>query len=338
MTRRVLQFSLVSLISTLLAACAGSNSSPTAPSVGRESDPLASAVAAKPDAAAPQHILNPVGFGMVQGLVVFPPRNEPNVFFQNLQALYRDTLRRPQTETFVDSEGQNVWLTEYFRFYLNGCSHEEATSRTLSEIANGTTIATCGAENLTFPPRNLPNEFQNRLQAAYRDVLRRPATLSYVDSEGANVWLAQYLRFRTVGTCSHAEAESRVFTEIRGGGVQPNCAAPTILTETLTGALSGGTTTTCSDGTFIKPCAQFDFVLQNSGTLAANLQWTPGSGADLDLSIWRGTTLIARSASATRDETVSSAVTGGGTRYSLRVTYYSGSQVANFTLRVTRPN
>jgi len=154
----------------------------------------------------------------------FPPRNEPNAFFQNLIARYRDVLRRPQTSpTYVDPEGENVWLTEYFRFYLNGCSHQEAMSRTISQIRSGGSQPVCGGETPTFPPRNLPNEFQTQLEATYRDVLGRPLILSHVDSEGANVWLAQYLRFR-VGGCSHAEAEAKVFTEIRGGGVQAVCA------------------------------------------------------------------------------------------------------------------
>ncbi|MEP7307976.1 MAG: hypothetical protein ABJA98_20935 [Acidobacteriota bacterium] len=98
-------------------------------------------------------------------------------------------------------------------------------SRTLSEITTGGSLPTCGSENLVFPPRDLPFEFQNRLQATYRDVLRRPQIGSYVDSEGANVWLAQYLRFRVSG-CGHSDAENKVFTEIRGGGVQPACSVP----------------------------------------------------------------------------------------------------------------
>ena len=175
----------------------------------------------------PSHILNPVLFPMSHALVVFPPRNEPNVFFSELQALYRDTLRRPQTTTYVDSEGQNVWLTEYFRFYLNGCAHEEAMTRTLREITTGVSQPACGAERTEFPPRNLPNEFQGRLEATYRDRLHAPQVLTYVDSEGANVWLAQYLRFRLGASpntaCGHAEAQSKVFAEIRGGGVQPPC-------------------------------------------------------------------------------------------------------------------
>ena len=152
-----------------------------------------------------------------QSVVAFPPRNEPNAFFQELSALYRDYLKRAQSSpTYVDPEGENVWLTEYFRFYLNGCSHQEAMSRTLAEITSGGSQPVCGQEVASFPPRNLPYEFQGQLENTYRDTLRRSQSLSYVDSEGANVWLAQYLRFRVSG-CSHAAAQDKVFTEIKGG-------------------------------------------------------------------------------------------------------------------------
>lgn len=200
------------------------------------------------------HIASPTKFGVIEGLVTFPPRNEPNAFFQNLQVLYRDTLRRSQTTTYVDGEGQNVWLTEYFRFYLNGCSHQESMTRTLQQISTGTTLSTCGSEVSTFPPRNLPNEFQTQLEATYRDVLRRPQVQTYVDSEGANVWMAQYLRLRTTGQCNHAQAESKVFDEIRGAGVQADC-APQLFT--LSGRLTGsngspvsGATITIIDGQY----------------------------------------------------------------------------------------
>lgn len=222
MMNRASRSLLFLIVSIALSSCSKESSTPTSPSAELSTRPATVMEAA----AAPAHILNPVGFGMIQGQVVFPPRNEPNIFFQNLQVLYRDTLRRTQTPTFVDPEGQNVWLTEYFRFYLNGCSHAEAMARTIQEITTGVTLPTCGAETLTFPPRNLPNEFQARLETTYRDVLRRPQVLSFVDSEGANVWMAQYLRLRTSGQCNHADAESKVFAEIRGLGVQGDCGPP----------------------------------------------------------------------------------------------------------------
>jgi hypothetical protein len=194
----------------------------------------------------------PVRFGLDrrdnQGVINFPPRNEPNAFYQSLQGLYRDLLGRQQNSTsFVDPEGENVWLTEYFRFYLNGCSHEDSMTRTLAEIVSGGTQPVCGSERLVFPPRNLPNEFQGRLETTYRDVLRRPAGLYFVDTEGANVWLAQYLRFRVNG-CDHLTAQNKVFMEIGGGGVQPVCVVSTTTTTSIptTTTTSIPTTTTTS--------------------------------------------------------------------------------------------
>jgi len=177
--------------------------------------------------AIPLHIQHPVEFPLQQfgpRVIVFPPRNEPNVFFGDLQAVYRDQLHRSQTATsYVDPEGENVWLTEYFRFSLNGCGHDQAVQRTLLEISTGSQQPTCGAETATFPSRELPNLFQAQLEAAYRDVLHRSQLRSYVDTEGANVWLAEYLRYRVVGSCDHSTAENKVFTQIQGGGVQPVC-------------------------------------------------------------------------------------------------------------------
>jgi len=183
------------------------------------------------DVQVPFHLLHPVQFPMEQGVVAFPPRNEPNAFYVDLQALYRDYLKRSQTAlSYVDPEGENVWLTEYFRFYLNGCSHIDAMARTIAEIRDGVTWPVCGGETLVFPPRNLPYEFQTMLEMTYRDMLRRSQSPYYVDSEGANVWLAQYLRFRVAGEkCGHAFAQYKVFAEIRGGGVQPVCAGKDIV-------------------------------------------------------------------------------------------------------------
>lgn len=226
----------------------------------------------------PEHIANPVRFPLWQGMVVFPPRNEPNTFFADLQRLYRDELRRPQSAiSYVDPEGQNVWLTEYFRFWLNGCSHEDASSRTLEEIATGATLPPCGAERFDFPPRNLPNEFQGRLEAAYRDVLRRPQMLSYLDSEGANVWLAQYLRFRLNG-CGHADAQAKVFTEVRGGGVQPTCNSDL---QIWTGAFTASGTFQLSGSCFMALVEEFSNVRlilrpDGTGTFTAQLRVTEG--------------------------------------------------------------
>ena len=227
------RFFAVVLLVVSFAAC-DRQGTPSSPSDAAGASPTVTGPASPAGAGAPQgngqvpfHLLNPVRFAMEQGVVAFPPRNEPNAFYNDLQALYRDYLKRPQTAlSYVDPEGENVWLTEYFRFYLNGCPHAEAMSRTIEQIRTGLTQPVCGGESasLAFPPRNLPYEFQSLLESTYHDILKRSQQPYYVDGEGANVWLAQYLRFRIQGArCSHVEAENKVFAEIRGGGVQPAC-------------------------------------------------------------------------------------------------------------------
>jgi hypothetical protein len=105
--------------------------------------------------------------------------------------------------------------------------------------------------------------------------------------------------------------------------------------ETYTGEISGGTPTSCSDGIFTKPCVTITIAIHNSGNLAAELDWA-GSG-DLDLTLWRGTTLIAESRKASGRENISSFLSGGSS-YQLKITYYSGAVIAPYTLRVTRMN
>ena len=261
-----------------VSACGGDKGSPTGPSAAVQTGGSSRATSAGTSKAltsaapVPYHILHPVEFPMSAGIVAFPPRNEPNVFFADLQGIYRDVLRRAQTApTYVDSEGENVWLTEYFRFYLNGCSHADAMSRTLTEITTGSSLPTCGSENLVFPPRDLPFEFQSRLEATYRDVLRRPLIASYVDSEGANVWLAQYLRFRVSG-CGHADAENKVFTEIRGGGVQPACS----------GSSGSGSSSTVTGTVAALGINRHLITILGGTTLGLGLAWS-NPATDLDL-------------------------------------------------------
>jgi hypothetical protein len=78
----------------------------------------------------------------------------------------------------------------------------------------------------------------------------------------------------------------------------------------------------------------FPFTISGSGTLEARLTWSSGVN-DLDLFLYRGATLIAQSIDVRNEELVSADVSAGA--YQLRVSYYSGSTVQGFTLRVTRP-
>lgn len=105
--------------------------------------------------------------------------------------------------------------------------------------------------------------------------------------------------------------------------------------ETFTGSVDGGSAA-CQDTAFsTKPCKVTIIPVHNSGVIDATLTWS--GGADLDLSLWRGTTLLASSRTASASTEHVSASASGGSNYELHVTYYDGSVIANYTLKVTHP-
>ncbi len=145
-------------------------------------------------------------------VVAFPPRNEPFAFREELESKYRDGLRRSPSSTYVDLEGDIVWTQEYLRYRVNGCDHATAAQKVLDQIDGRGIAPVCGdpqaAGAVAFPPRNEPFAFRQALELKYRDGLRRSATSSYVDIEGAIVWTQEYLRYR-VNRCGHAAATQR---------------------------------------------------------------------------------------------------------------------------------
>ena len=159
------------------------------------------------------------------GSVSFPARNESLDFRNQLEAKYRNGLRRRLSNTYVDREGAIVWLSEYFRYRVNACSHSQAQTRTFAQIDNAGNYGVCGAASpgtVAFPPRNESLDFRNALEAKYRDELRRGVVQTAVDNEGDVVWVQEYLRYR-VNSCSHAVAVDKVFAQIDGRGVQAVC-------------------------------------------------------------------------------------------------------------------
>src|SRR5437879_4056370 len=115
-------------------ACRHDSSNPTAPSQVTSTEAPGNKPTSPQAGVSHGSAASPSSGEMFPNVIGFPPRDQPNAFFQDLIALYRDVLRRTQSSlTYVDSEGENVWLTEYFRFYLNGCPHQEAMIRTLRE-------------------------------------------------------------------------------------------------------------------------------------------------------------------------------------------------------------
>jgi hypothetical protein len=156
-------------------------------------------------------------------VINFPPRNESFDFRNALEARYRDVLGRSSTSSFVDVEGTVVWTQEYLRYRVNRCGHEDAMARVFLQIEGRGIQPVCGtATSASFPPRNEPFDFRNRLESLYRDGLRRSATQTFVDVEGDIVWTQEYLRYR-VGRCTHQQAQDRVFQQIAGGGIAPVC-------------------------------------------------------------------------------------------------------------------
>jgi hypothetical protein len=159
------------------------------------------------------------------GTVNFPPRNESMDFRLQLEAKYRDGLRRGATSTTVDNEGDVVWMQEYLRYRVNACSHQQASDRVMQQIDGYGVPPVCGSvssSQVNFPPRNEPLAFRNDLETKYRDGLGRPPLPTYVDREGNAVWVQEYLRYR-VGGCGHVQAIDKVMQQIDGRGVQPPC-------------------------------------------------------------------------------------------------------------------
>jgi hypothetical protein len=161
------------------------------------------------------------------GNVSFPPRNEPNDFFNQLLAVYANELRAAPSATYVDSEGAVIWLTEYARQRVGQCGHQRAATNTLNQIiSNGGTLVCANTPPgpIPFPPRNEGLLFMNQLDATYRDSLRRSLGSSVVNNEGAVVWILEYLRYR-LNNCNHTDATTKVLQQIRGLGIQPVCTA-----------------------------------------------------------------------------------------------------------------
>jgi len=158
-------------------------------------------------------------------VVSFPPRDESLDFRNQLEAKYRDGLRRGPTSTSVDVEGDVVWTSEYLRSRVYQCTHQQAVDRVAAQIDGNAPPGVCGAAvagSVQFPPRNEALDFRNQLEGKYRDGLRRGPTATAVDREGDVVWIQEYLRYR-VNSCGHAAAVQSVLTQIDGRSAPPVC-------------------------------------------------------------------------------------------------------------------
>ena len=154
----------------------------------------------------------------------FPPRNETLQFRTELEAKYRNDLRRPVGATFADPEGSVVWTQEYLRYRMSQCRSDQSIGRIAVQIAGGGVQPVCGIAPAapSFPPRNETLSFRQVLELIYRDDLGRLPTPTAVDVEGDVVWIQEYIRYRLSG-CSNTQATQRVLQQIDGLGIQPTC-------------------------------------------------------------------------------------------------------------------
>ena len=154
----------------------------------------------------------------------FPPRNETLQFRLDLEAKYRNDLRRPVGGTYADPEGSVVWTQEFLRYRTSQCRSDQATGRIIAQITGGGVQPVCGIapQAATFPPRNETLSFRLALEDVYRDNLGRMLTPTAVDPEGDVVWIQEYIRYRLSG-CSNTQATERVLQQIDGLGIQPTC-------------------------------------------------------------------------------------------------------------------
>ena len=201
----------------VVASCSKPATTPTSPSAAARGS-VSAALVERPPADNTDVIGDP--FRTLD--VVFPPRDQSLRFRQELEAIYRDGLRRGATSSFVDLEGTIVWTQEYLRYRDNGCNHAQATQRVMSNIDGGAIPAVCSTASTPFPPRNEPFQFRQDLEAKYRDGLRRGPTSTFVDTEGDIVWTQEYFRFRTM-SCTDAQASARVLEQVQGAPPSNNC-------------------------------------------------------------------------------------------------------------------
>jgi hypothetical protein len=83
-------------------------------------------------------------------VIVFPPRNETVAFRRDLETWSSERGTRGG-QSFVDLEGEAVWLQEYLSLRANGCGHEEATSKVTAEIVGRASRSACAAPNSSSP-------------------------------------------------------------------------------------------------------------------------------------------------------------------------------------------
>ena len=155
--------------------------------------------------------------------VSFPARADGVDFRTQLENKYLAMGRRP-SQVIVDMEGEATWVGEYYRYRVNGCDHDTATQRVMSQIDGAAPGQICSLlvfpETAAYPPRDQIVDFRRQLGSKYQAMGR--SAQSAVDPDGAAIWLGEYYRYRTSG-CDHATATQKVMSQIDGAAAPPSC-------------------------------------------------------------------------------------------------------------------
>lgn len=101
------------------------------------------------------------GFGVqpvcgVTNSATFPPRQQPLDFMVQLEAKYQSGLRRQAQPTFVDVEGNVIWVQEYFRYRVSGCDHSTSQQKAFDQIDGRGVAADCTPVAPPAPPVSPP--------------------------------------------------------------------------------------------------------------------------------------------------------------------------------------
>ena len=205
----------LSIIAVLLLATVACSSPDRARRSGSPVAPTAAAVDT-----------TPMGVGGIAGPmdILFPSRADAFQFRNELEVKYQTGLNRQPSTTYVDREGDVVWVQEYIRYRVNYCDHATAVARVMAQIDGQPPGGLCGDYRdfiVIFPPRNETMDFRRQLEAKYQS-MGRPLQSTYVDMEGSVIWTQEYMRYR-VNQCDHATAVQKVFAQIDGAPPSNTC-------------------------------------------------------------------------------------------------------------------
>lgn len=279
----------------------------------RNNDRVVATLPTSPTAAAAETTMAYVGGVSGPMDVLFPGRNESFQFRNDLETKYLTSLGRTPSGTFVDREGEVVWMQEYIRYRVNGCDHATALARVMTQIDGGAAGGICAAAPdgvVHFPPRNDIFDARRALETKYQQ-MGRGQSLTAVDAEGSSIWITEYLRYRT-NACLHADAQAKVFSQIDGGPVPPTCVAACSYVLNPAGLNSSWTSST--QGFEVRPASANS--IQCQWTATSTVPWltfastlSPGTGYTAF------TYNIAQNNGAGRTGFIDFAWQGGGARY-----------------------